>query len=286
MTRLLALVAIICIIFTCLLALAEEKPVPWTLIDGADQLNDEQKKVAELVLKSAMCYAACADTIAQCLADMPKEAGVLRQAAFIVRRAKVHKDPQKIKEDLRNRALSAYPPRTHTPDLQGLTPSGAATAKIKVVAYGDFECPYCRIAIPALRQMSKDKPELIAFYFKNFPLKSHKYGLPCSRALLAADRQGKFWEMLDLMYASANFSDEAFMTYAKLLDMAPLRFKKDYEDNGLLSRIRKEKEEGQAFGVKGTPGVFINGKHYKGAKTFKELLDRIEEEKDILESRQ
>ena len=151
-----------------------------------------------------------------------------------------------------------------------------------MVVYADFECPYCNVAAPALRRISQEKTGLIVYYYKNFPLKQHKSALESAQALLAAEKQGKFWPMYDLLYESDDLSQDVLNQCASKLALDLERFKKDMQSKDVLERIRKEKMEGLALGVIGTPGIFINGKFYQGIKTEAELRDRIEEEKDIV----
>jgi len=83
--------------------------------------------------------------------------------------------------------------------------------------------------------------------------------------------------MHDLLYANApDFGDNQIQVYMKQAGLDLEKAEKDRKDPAVLDRIRKEKEEGMAFGMVGTPGIFINSKFYRGVKTENELIDRIE----------
>lgn len=263
--------------------LAADQLVPWSKLKDAAGMKDSERKVVMEVFKKENCYAGCSDTILQCLKEEADNRTVLRIANFVIRRAKKYQPAEAIREDLKKRALSVYPPKLGKIDLSENVPSGNPNAPIKIVAYADFECPYCNIASPALRRISRERPDLVVYYFKNFPIKSHTHALPGCLALEAANRQGKFWKMHDYVYKEKDLNHKGFLEAAKAIGLDVAKFEKDMKDDSLLYRIRKDKVEGLTNKVIGTPGIFINGKYYQGRKSYEELLDRILEEKDIID---
>ncbi len=258
----------------------------WTHVPGADRLKAAHKDVLTQVFAKANCYAGCPDTLANCLKDAPEEPAVKRLAGFAVRRALKGGTVESILEDIKNRAVSVYPPKTYKPDLKGIPASGNPKAKIQVVAYSDFECPYCNVALPALRKITQERPDFAVLYFKNFPIKSHKAAIPSATAFVASQSQNRYWEMHDCLYAKTELSEEEILDCARKVGLDLKIFEKDRKAKATLNRIRKEKKEGISFGVLGTPGLFINGKFYVGPKNYDDLLDRLEEERDIIEGRQ
>ena len=258
----------------------------WAQVPGAERLKAAHKEVLTEVFAKANCYAGCPDTIANCLKDAPEEPAVRRLAGFAVRRALKGGTVESILQDIKNRALSAYPPKTVKPDISGIPASGNPKAKVRVVAYSDFECPYCNVALPALRKITRKNPDFAVLYFKNFPIKSHKSAIPSSTAVVAADKQGKFWEMHDCLYAKTELAESDILDCAQKVGLDLKTFETDRKAKDTLNRIRKEKKEGISFDVIGTPGLFVNGKFYVGPKNYDDLLDRLEEERDIVEGRQ
>ncbi len=256
-------------------------------LPGWNKLTESQKQVVQSVINKYNCYYECSDTIAQCLKEQPVSKAAKRLAAFVIRRALAGKMSGEIIKDLLKRERSAFPPRTYQIDTSGLVPVGDPNAPVVVVIYADFQCPYCRVASPALKRLATEMPHKMALYFKNFPVKSHKAGLLCAKALVAAGNQGKFWQMHDAMFAAApNLDKEVIDKIAKRLNLDLKKFASDMESSSTLARIRKEKLEGIDMGMKGTPGIFINGKYYAGIKTYEELKDRILEELDILSNKE
>jgi len=282
---------LLCIIIVLVLftfsAYSTEDKVNWNQLKDAKDLAESTKATVVEVYKNANCYAGCPDTIHQCLLDEPDNKAVQRLANFVIRRAKARRNVAEIKTDIKERAVSLYPPKTHKINIEGKQVSGDKNAKITVVSFADGECPYCRIASPALRKISQEHKGLIAYYFKQFPIKSHKHGLECARAMVAAELQNKFWELHDIVYRNYDHLAEAELrTYATKAGLDLKKYDADLKSRAVLDIIRKDKSEGVALNIVGTPGIFINGKFYKGIKTYEELLDILEEEKDIVEGLQ
>ena len=260
--------------------------IPWDRIArGAGLAKGHQDVVAE-VLTTAKSYGACKGTILECLTNAPGDKTAKRLADFVVRRAEANKSASEIIESIENRRLSAHPDEGFEPDFSGLTFSGNPKAPVKVLIYADFQCPYCFVASTALRKISLEPSSPIAYYFKNFPLKSHEQSVPSALAFLAAERQGKEWAMHDLLFANRDdLSHKALVARAKELGLDVVQFEEDMKSKVLIDRLRAEKIEGMGCGVKKSPGVLINGKPYLGLKTEVELRDRIEEELDLLSSK-
>ena len=266
-----------------LAARAPAQSVPWHLVEGSENLRGIHKEVVVEVLSTVPAYGGCEQTILRCLVENPENKIARRLANFVVRRVRAGNDVEDIAKEIEDRKLSAFPPEIREPDLGGLTCSGNAGAPVQVVIYADFGCPYCHVSTQTLRKLSREHPDQIAFYFKNFPLKSNPEAVPAALALLAAGRQGKFWEMNDLLFAKEeNLCDDTYTTCAATLGLDVERFKGDMKNPELLARLREEKMEAIRYGVESTPGILVNGKFYRGVKTSDELIDRIEEEKDLL----
>ncbi|MBM3321065.1 MAG: thioredoxin domain-containing protein [Candidatus Eisenbacteria bacterium] len=258
--------------------------VPWDLIDGGADLKGVRKEAAAEVLASAKCYGGCEGTILSCLSKSGGDPIARRLAAFVVRRVKADRDPEEILKEIEDRRLSAFPEKPLDPDVAKTPLCGDAKAPIRVVLYADFGCPYCKATATALRDLVQKDPKRIAYYFKNYPLKSNDRAVPAARALLAAEKQGKFWEMHDFLFANdKDLSDAAIEAGAKKVGLDLARFRADQEDPSVVERLRAEKMEGIRFGVKKTPGILVNGKPYRGVRTWEELFDRIEEERDLLD---
>lgn len=257
--------------------------VPWNRIEGGGELKGVYLEVAEEVLGAAPCYGGCGKTVAACLDENPDDPFARRIAAFVARRVRADKDETQILKEIEDRRLSAFPEKKHAPDLAGLVVAGDPKAPLQVVLYADFGCPYCRVTAIALRRLAKERPKEIALYFKNYPLKAHEYAVTSAQALLAADRQGKFWEMHDALYKeTGDLTRERIDGIASAIGLDLAKLHADENDKALVARLRAEKMEGLQFGVEKTPGILVNGKFYRGVRIWEELYDRLQEEKEII----
>jgi predicted DsbA family dithiol-disulfide isomerase len=256
--------------------------IPWDRIPDARGLSDPQRAVVTQVLQTGHSYGGCDTTftLLRCLdADDPI---AMRLANFVARRAAANRPAADILSSLNHRKLSAFPVRTFAPDLAGLVPSGNPDAPIRVVIYADFTCSYCVVAAQALRELSIANPDLFSLWFKNYPLAQDVQAIPAARAYLAAVRQGKGWEMHDELFAhSEALDDRELEACAQKAGVDLDQYYTDVTSDVLEPQIKAEKAEGVSFGVHKTPGIFINGKPFLGIKTKVELLDRIEEERDL-----
>jgi protein-disulfide isomerase len=132
---------------------------------------------------------------------------------------------------------------------------------------------------PILKRLVADSNGRVRLLFKNFPLKNHPGTFFSSRAAQAAHRQGKFWEMYELLYK--DFSKQGMedvLEYARVLGMDADRFRKDLEDPEIEELIERDKMEGVRAKVSGTPTLFINGKMYHLRHDEEFLKDVISEE--------
>jgi protein-disulfide isomerase len=160
---------------------------------------------------------------------------------------------------------------------------GPKDAKITIVEYSDFQCPYCARGFQTLQEVKKAYPNQIRFVFKHLPLEMHPKALPAARYFEAIARQSaeKAYKFHDYVFSNQgelNARGEEFLKEAAKkagADMAKL--KKDLTDPKLMDRINKDTAEAQKFGFTGTPGFIVNGVSLRGAypfSEFKSIIDR------------
>jgi len=154
---------------------------------------------------------------------------------------------------------------------------GPDDAPITIVAFSDFQCPYCSRVNPSLESLMKEYKGKIRVVFKHQPLSFHKRARPAAIASLAAHEQGKFWEYHDLVFANAKkLSDEDLLDYAKQLKLKMKKFKKDLASDKLAKMVDRHQAEAAKVGARGTPTSFINGVMIKGAQpvdNWKKVVD-------------
>jgi len=120
--------------------------------------------------------------------------------------------------------------------------------------------------VPLLEQVLEQYPKDVKLVFKQFPLGNHKFAGPAALASLAANEQGKFWPFHDLIFANYNqLNDDKIKELAKQAGLDMARYDQDLRNNGqrYLGIVRRDLQEGQRNGVRGTPSIFINGRQLK-----------------------
>jgi protein-disulfide isomerase len=139
---------------------------------------------------------------------------------------------------------------------------GHPGAPVTVVEYGDFECPNCKQAAPAVKLLLKRFAGRVEVAFRHFPLEEvHPHALRAALAAEAAGAQGQFWPMHDLLFENqAHLKPQQLRGYAQRLELDVERFDYEMEQQLYLQRIREEIEQGRRSGVRATPSFFVNGK--------------------------
>ncbi|HEX7633327.1 MAG TPA: thioredoxin domain-containing protein [Candidatus Saccharimonadales bacterium] len=162
---------------------------------------------------------------------------------------------------------------------------GAGTTGVKLVEYGDFQCPYCEQYSSTVQNVVNGYGDKITFQFRNFPLTSlHQNAFAAARAAEAAALQSKYWEMHDTLYLSSNWqqwtaaSDAVpyFNQYAQQLGLNVAQFKKDYGSSKVNDTINADMAEGNKLNITGTPTFFLDGKKIEVNNTidsFKKVIN-------------
>ncbi len=153
-------------------------------------------------------------------------------------------------------------------------------AKVVVVEYSDFQCPFCGQHHPSLQQMVKDYGDQVVWVMRNFPLTSiHPNAEPAANAAECASEQGKFWEFGDTLMANqTSLSDDYYKTVAGNLKLNMTKFNNCYSSKKYQSVIDADAASGQTAGVNGTPATFINGQLVSGAVPYSTLKSMIDAE--------
>lgn len=154
---------------------------------------------------------------------------------------------------------------------------GNKAAKVKIIEWSDFECPYCSRAANTVQQIMDAYPKDVQFGFRHFPLSFHPRAMPAAKAAMAAGKQGKFFEMHDKMFAAQKaLTDENFEIWAKELGLNVAKFKTDLASPEIDQQIKDDMAAANKAGVNGTPTFFINGKKFQGG--FDQAKPMIDEE--------
>jgi protein-disulfide isomerase len=166
--------------------------------------------------------------------------------------------------------------------------TGKSGAKVTVVEFGDFQCPACGAAYPAVKKITdeyKNNPDF-NFVFRNFPLETiHPNAHIGAEAAEAAGTQGKYWEMHDTLYEHQNdWVDQAdptnmFVAYAQAIGVGNIdQFKNEIAQRQYADIIATDEKDGEAVGVNSTPTFFINGVKEAGVMSYDEMKSKIDAE--------
>jgi len=171
------------------------------------------------------------------------------------------------------------PAERHEVALDGAPVRGPESAKVTIVEFADFQCPFCTRVNSTLTQIREQYPKDVKLVFKHLPLRIHPQAPGAHAAAEAAHRQGKFWEMHDKIFGNqGDLAPETFVSYAGQIGLDVDAFKKDVGSDDVKKRLDADTREAQTLGVSGTPAFFINGKYLAGAQPFEAFKQRIDEE--------
>jgi protein-disulfide isomerase len=143
---------------------------------------------------------------------------------------------------------------------------GDPKAAVTLEEFGDFQCPPCATIAPSINQLEQDYKSDLRVIFSHYPLSTHQHAFEAALASEAADLQGRFWEMHDLLYREQSSWSKApdvrplFNSYAGILGLNIDRFKKDMESEPVKARVTSDQTRAASLGVSTTPSIFINNR--------------------------
>ena len=153
---------------------------------------------------------------------------------------------------------------------------GPADAPVVMVEFSDFQCPFCARANPLVEQVLQAYPKEVKFVYKEFPLPMHQNALPASKAALAAQRQGKYWEMHDKLFASQGaLQPENLKQYAQEIGLDMAKFEQDMASPEVQQQINEDMQLARQASVSGTPTLFLAGKRVQNRSLdgIKQMVD-------------
>jgi 2-hydroxychromene-2-carboxylate isomerase len=158
--------------------------------------------------------------------------------------------------------------------VDGSPARGPETAPVTIVEFADFECPFCQRIAPELDALWDKRQTTVRFVYKFMPLSMHPHGETAARAAIAAQAQGKFWEMHHELFANGEHLDDVdILKYAAAVGLDLDRFRADMASPATKARLDADRKLGDALNVKGTPTIFINGREYDSKLDMSEWVD-------------
>ena len=160
---------------------------------------------------------------------------------------------------------------------------GDKEALATLIEYSDFQCPACGSYYPILKKVTEDLSAKVRFAYRHFPLPQHKNAKLAATVAEAAGKQGKFWEMHDLIFQNqSDWSEEKnaailFAKYAQDIGLDLARFQTDIASDDIKAKIENDYKSGVKAGVNSTPSFFLNGKKMDNPRNYDEFKNAIEQ---------
>ncbi len=243
-----------------------------TNLPGVDfsGLDAKQKTTVLKILRENSCSCGCGRMMAQCRVEDSSCSYSINLANIVAQAIKEGKTPEQALEAANTSRFGAnhinqiLDPPVPLP-VTGAPVTGPANASVTIVEFSDFQCPYCIQAVPELEALLKVYPNQVRLIFKQFPLEIHSDAYRAASAAVAAQKQGKFWDMHYALFAHHDdLSLQSILHIADELKLDTARLRRDMESKEVRDSIDKDLAEGTQAGVEGTPTIFINGQRYNG----------------------
>jgi protein-disulfide isomerase len=153
-------------------------------------------------------------------------------------------------------------------------------AKVTLVEYSDFQCPFCSRHLPTVKQALKDFPNEVNLVYRHYPLSFHPEAQKSAEASECAAKLGgndAFWKMHDELFTNqATLSRSLYTELAKKIGLNTVNFDKCLDGGEMAAKVNTDLQEGTTAGVEGTPATFVNGQLISGAVPYSELKAAIQ----------
>ncbi len=168
------------------------------------------------------------------------------------------------------------PPRVEGVEATGPS-KGPENAKVTIVEFSDFQCPFCSKAAATVDEVMKEYDGKVRLVFRHFPLDFHAEAPKAHEAAICAHEQGKFWEYHDHLFKNQQqLQPEQLKEHAQTLGLDAPKFNECLDSGKHAEVVKKDLEAGKKHGVTGTPAFFINGRMLSGARPvedFRRIID-------------
>lgn len=172
-------------------------------------------------------------------------------------------------------------------NIQGLNDNdwikGNRSAKVVIVEYSDFQCPACASYVPLLTKLLEDFKDDISLVYRHFPLPNHKNAKGAAYAAEAAGKQGKFWEMHNLIFekqtewSKEKNPDNLFENYARVLGLDTNKFSSDFKSEEIKNKVEESYQGAVILRLNYTPTFFLNGQKIENPRSYEDFKKIIQE---------
>ena len=204
-------------------------------------------------------------------AKLEDVASAIKEVIIKERRAKAISDFLDPKLDALSWRMVLTPPRKELETTRLVR--GSADAAVTIMAFSDYQCPYCVRAEPVLAEVLERYPDQVRLVHRHFPLDNiHPFARPAAEASMCADEQGKFWEYHDGIFARrGKLEDGSFAEIGSAVGLDVDAFDSCIRERRYKDFVEADFAAGREAGVTGTPSFFLNGIALKGARSADEL---------------
>lgn len=251
---------------------AEKPPLPVAAITepprslpGLESLTlaDREKALFWQIL--SQLYAPCpseAVSIRQCIEERRPCAACTPAAQFLGERIRDGATADEAREVFATR-FGANVKQVEVADSPTL---GPADAPVTIMVWSDFECPHCKNALPVIERVVEKHAGKVRLVHKFYPLRQHTHAAAAARAAIAAQSQGRYWEMERLLFDNQDDqTDSDLLRYAKSLNLDLNRFKADIAADRTTRILARDHDDAERAGLTGTPFILINGREFDNA---------------------
>jgi protein-disulfide isomerase len=240
-----------------------DKDPPDVNIPGIDTSSFTLREKREYNGYMATLPAPCSDVavpLGQCVLEKRACARCFPAAKFVAKSVRDGLSHDQLDEAYRKRFDAA---QIKSLSLAGSPSRGPENAPVVVVEFADFECPFCQLMAPFIDAMAEKHKADVRVVYKFLPLQMHSHGDPAARAGIAAQMQGKFWEMHHLLFVNhAHLEPQDLESYAKEIGLDVARFRADMASQVATDRIAQDQRLADDLKVSGTPSIYINGREF------------------------
>ena len=212
-------------------------------------LTPIQKKAVLKLLREEDCSCQCGMKAAECIIKDPNCSYSRTLAKIAIEGVKEGKSLLEISK------LMDASPKAHRPKLledpvsipvAGSPVRGPADARITLIEFSDFECPYCSAAVKEVDALMAAYPKDVKLIYKQFPLETHPHAQMAAEASLAANEQGKFWQMYEILFKNyRRLSGQSILAFAQEIGLDMNKFKADVESGKFKTVIEKDLADGE-----------------------------------------
>jgi len=229
-------------------------------LDGVDtsELTDAESSMWVGLINAELSPCGDPMSVARCVAEHHKCGACVTAARYLTRLVMEGYDRATIDQHY----VGRFGKNTRVAlQTEGAKVRGAPMAPVTIVEFSDFQCPFCGAAHPELTRLLHEFDGQVKLVFKYFPLSGHDRAMPAARAAEAAARQGKFWEMHDMLFEHQHELEDAdFERYASALGLDMDRFRSDIVSSEVQARIDADRAEGEKLKLEGTPTLYVDGR--------------------------